>query len=594
MISLLMERYPEIGFLLTYNPYVPFEVFVGGDGQLNARRASQVLHAENVREEMEAWSSRIAWEEIEVLYIYGLGLGHYYEPIRSWLNGLRTRSAIFIEEDLGVIDAFLKREDAAELIQHPQVHLRVLAHPKQWKELLEELAQTFPSDRIACTALASYPQSRLKKMRLELMRNSAAIHALLSDVLHGHKIFANLLPNFRRFPEAFYVNKWEGDFAGVPAIICGAGPSLGRSIDALKRLEHRALIIAGGSSLAALSRYGVQPHLGMALDPNPDEYLRLRPSQTFETPLLYGNRLLPDVFRTCNGPFGYIRSDTGGPCETYFEQQLGLEGEAIGPDLGREAFSVTTLGVALAYALGCNPIILVGVDLAYTGMHRYAEGVVDANRVTVGQMKKESRVTEQLLRRKDRQGKTVYTLVKWVMESATIGAYAKHHPERLFINATEGGIGFPGIDYRPLEKVVEEHCLTQRDLRGKIHCLIQRERLSGISSARIDELSTSLKASLGRCLQIADEMLVEIGRVESDPNLPLQTGRMVILELDFEEEMAFECLLQTLGPVLDRVINRYFHFSQERKALIDKQKAKWEHFKTVIRSNFEFISVYIP
>jgi hypothetical protein len=556
-----MERYPEIGFLLSYTAYEPFE-----------------------GEETHVWSSSIPWDDIEVLYVCGLRPGPDYGPILQWIRGGRTRSLVFIEEHLGAIDAFLKQDGAEEMLLHPQVHLRFLADPKKWKDLLEELAQKFPSDRIFCTALSSYPKARLRKLRLQLMRNSASIHALFSDVLHGHKIFANLLPNFKRLPESFYVNKWKGSFAGVPAIICGAGPSLGACVDTLKTLENKALIIAGGSTLAALSRYDISPHLGMAIDPNPDEYLRLKPSQTFETPLLYGGRLLPSVFMTCNGPSGYMRSDTGGACETYFEEQLGITGEAIGPDLGREAFSVTTLGIALAYELGCNPIILVGVDLAYTGMQRYAQGVVEANQVTLAQMKQETKVTEKQLLRKDRHGKSVHTLVKWVMEAASIGAYAKKHPDTLFLNATDGGIGFPGIEYCPLETAIERHCLKQRDLRGLIHSLIQQEHLSDITSDRIEELTGALKASLERSFKISEEMLLEISRVEKDPELPLQTGRMVILELDLEEEMAFECLLQMQGPVLDVVMNRYYHFSEERRTLIDKQKSKWEHFKTVIQS----------
>ena len=76
----------------------------------------------------------------------------------------------------------------------------------------------------------------------------------------------------------------------------------------------------------------------MALDPNPEEFDRLRASSAFEVPLLFASRLRPDVFLTCNGPIGYLKSDTGGLFETWMEERLSIEGTAIRPDLGRKAF----------------------------------------------------------------------------------------------------------------------------------------------------------------------------------------------------------------------------------------------------------------
>ena len=39
-----------------------------------------------------------------------------------------------------------------------------------------------------------------------------------------------------------------GKFHGIPAIICGAGPSLTRHIETLKNISDRALIFGGGSA----------------------------------------------------------------------------------------------------------------------------------------------------------------------------------------------------------------------------------------------------------------------------------------------------------------------------------------------------------
>lgn len=573
IMGLLMQRYPDIAFHLSYTHFTPH---------------SDITH-ESV--------SLPDLEKVDVLYVYGLG--RYYEALKSWLQSKRHRQLIIFEDGLAAIDAFLSEVNAAEILHCPQVHLHYLASPKEWDALLEEQASTYPSQSIEVLATKAYAESRKKRyrwIRLQLMRKTASIHALLSEALYYHKLFGNLLPNFRRIPEAFYVNEWKDRFKNIPAVICGAGPSLKSSIPILKQMQQRALILAGGSTITALSAQGISPHLGLALDPNEEEYLRLKPSSSFATPLLYANRLLPDIFNTCNGPYGYMRSETGGASEAWLEDKLDITGDALGPDLGREAFSVTTLAIALACHLGCNPIILTGVDLAFTGMQRYAGGVVAQPRFFLEDAKKEKRAGERMLRRKDREGKWVYTLVKWVMESESIGNYAKLHPECTFINATEGGIGFPGIPFQPLQTIAEQSCKVSFDIKGRIHAEIMRSSLSRIEPCKVEKELEQLFISLKRCHTMCAEMIEELERIEgrvADPEQPLETGKRVILESDFQDEPAFDSLLQNLGPSIDRVMDRCYHFPEDihsleyRKKNVEKSLAKWKQFKTAIEAHLQ-------
>ncbi len=68
-----------------------------------------------------------------------------------------------------------------------------------------------------------------------------------------------------------------------------------------------------------------------------------------------------------------------------------IDAEPVGPELGPEAFSVTTIAIALAVEMGCNPILLDGIDLAYTGMKRYAEGVMPSSSVCLSDMLKQKK-----------------------------------------------------------------------------------------------------------------------------------------------------------------------------------------------------------
>ncbi|MBI3237143.1 MAG: motility associated factor glycosyltransferase family protein, partial [Chlamydiales bacterium] len=427
-MTLLKERYPEFSLLLweeVDSPYPPCPL-----------------------EKSSPFLKKLPLESVDLLYIFGIGSGSSYIWLKGWLEQKKERALIFLEDDLAAISSFSQTEYAEDLLQNSQVHLRFIPAKNHWDEIIEELVKTYPSQKVEVAAIPVYAQKRrafFQKIRLKLMRKSAVCHALMTEALYSHRLTQNILRNIRLWPDSFFANHFQNRFQGIPAIICGAGPSLGPTIPLLQELENRALLIGGGSAIAALTNQGITPHLAIALDPNPEEYERLRAASAYEVPLIYGTRVQPDIFSTCNGPKGYIHSHTGGPCEAYFEKELGIQADPVGPDLGEEALSVTTLAIAFAVQMGCSPILLNGVDLAYTGMKRYAEGIMSTSCVALKDLQKEVRSSERLVKKKGIGGASVHTLVKWVMESSCISSYAKEHPATRFINVSQSGLGFEGI-----------------------------------------------------------------------------------------------------------------------------------------------------
>ncbi|MBI3211935.1 MAG: DUF115 domain-containing protein, partial [Simkania negevensis] len=405
---LLEERYPQLSFLLRF---FPIKSFHWTEEKRNAVKGDFFLHRPNaLQEELKEVFSSFSCCSFETIYIYGIGLGYYYFPLKEWLSKNQERDLVFLEEDLGALSHFLEMEHAEEVLDHPQVHIRFLLDPRKTSSFLRECAKEFPSEKVEVIALESYARhfkKRFQKLRLGLLSASTIEHALFMESLHAHLFFRNLLPNFHLLPQAFLGNAFKGSFQGVPAIICGAGPSLGGAIEELRTLENKALILAGGSSITALSAKGILPHFSLAIDPNEEEYRRLKMASAFEVPLLYGHRVHPLVFSTANSPLGYLHTLSGGAVEIWLEKELGLQPSPLQAGFTIEAMSVTTLAIEFAATLGCNPIILVGVDLAFAGEKMYADGVFPSPSDS-------STVSETRIRKKNREGKWVSTLVKWV------------------------------------------------------------------------------------------------------------------------------------------------------------------------------------
>ncbi len=558
--DLLESRYPNLSFLLRFQEIEPFP----------SREES--VKIENL-------------EKLDSVYIYGLGNGGSYRFLKAWLAENKERDLIFLEENLGAIAAFLETGYASEILTNPQVHIRFNLDKRRLTPFLKECAESFPLEKIGIFALPSYKSSRFYRLRLKLHRLTTIQHAIYLENHYYNLFFKNLHPNFYRMETAFDGNALKGAFRGTPAIICGAGPSLENELETLHAFDHRALIIAGGSAITALSNHGIRPHFGIALDPNFEEVERFKKASAFELPLFYASRLHPDIFQTCNGPHGYLHTQTGGAAERWIEEKLELDSVPLQEGFSIEALSVTTTAIELTTTLGCSPIILVGVDLAFTEGKAYTSGVVATPKDFLKGRKKEVRTAERLLKRKDIYGKPIHTLVKWVMESSAISTFAKKNPHTSFINASSGGLGFRGIPNRPLNQIIMP---SPQDLHGKIHHAIQSQPLLVPKGAVASHLA-SLKKSLKEAkiyIMIAFEELEKTQKTAKDP----ETGRLIFAQMELETLEAYKCFLQDPDRTFLSLLERKY------RPLVWNQldpQLKWHYFHSKWDAYRSLIDFYI-
>ena len=574
--DVLEERYPNLSFLLRMDETasLPFS-----------------LHEDNLDKEVGKAIKPLKMEALEVVYIYGLGLGYYYFPFKEWLAENKERDLIFIEESLSVLKVFLEMEHAGEILSHPQVHIRFNLDKKRLTSFVEECARSFPVERMGIIALSSYKKrhrSRFYRLRLKLHRQTTIEHALFHENRYYNHFIDNFIPNFYRMENSFDGNGLKDAFKDIPAIVCGAGPSLANDIETLRRLQERALIFAGGSAITALSHQGVIPHFGIAYDPNEEELKRFMAASSFEIPILYASRLHAGIFNTCNGPSGYLHTQTGGWAEYWMEDKLGLNQEPLQMGFTMEALSVTTAALQLACSYGCNPIILVGVDLAFTNNQAYTLGVMTSSSARLKKRKEEVRTSEKLLSRKDIYGNPISTLIKWVMESATISTFVKNNSDFTFINATSGGLGFKNVPNTLLHKLSFSCCY---DLYGMVHQAIETHPLP-IAPGKIEEQITLLRESLEKAesyIGIAFEELEKVKGKGVDP----ETGRLIFAQMELETLDAYIALLRSHDSSFAVLLNRKYRPNTWGKISYSLKwnflYSKWSAYKNLIQEYKEKI-----
>lgn len=330
--------------------------------------------------------------------------------------------------------------------------------------------------------------------------------------------------------------------------------------DLLRNIQDKALIFAGGSAINALNSADIQPHFGAGIDPNAEQSERYKKNTAFEVPFLYRNRLFHDAFKIVHGPRLYITGSGGYDIARWFEEKFEIATNPEGEDLD-EGFNIANFCIAIAHALGCDPIICVGMDLAFTEMHVYSKGVIEKTAVTKKQILEGLDLDSTAIMRPDIFGNQVYTLWKWIEESYWISSFAKNNPNMTFINATEGGIGFPGIPNVPLAETIKTYLTRNYDLVSRLHCEIQNNAMPQITADGLVEAEKELRDSLVRSQAHLQVLLEEtnsvIEQIKKNKIVPstLQSGKAALSEIELSEEPGYNYVLEVFNIVYSKILN---------------------------------------
>lgn len=539
-------------------------------------------------EEANKWFSKLDLRNVQVLYVYGVGLGYYYEAAKNWLEKDPSHFLVFIEDNLKVIHQLFETNLGFSILRDPQVQLHYFTNLQDSKEVFELLYWNFIMTEMKVSALKYYQKVKkdlFNDIHHKIIYDASVKNALLDEYLkYGAAFYKNFYPNMRSLEGAYLGNGLFGKFKKIPAIICGAGPSLGKQLPQLSAFKDKALIFAGGSALNVLNAANIQPHFGAGIDPNPLQFDRLSKNQAFEIPFFYRNRLLHQAFKMIHGPRLYITGSGGYDISEWFEEQLGIKGELLD-----EGHNVVNFCVEIAYALGCDPIIFVGMDLAYTDMKSYSPGVVTKNKVKKKDILNPDNFDAAALLRKDIYGNPIYTLWKWIAEADWIGDFAKNHSNVSLINSTEGGLGFPQVPCLNLSEAAKKYFLKSFDLNGRVLGEIQCASLPQVKKEKLEKLMEELRQSLIRCIECFKILIEETNiikqKIKKENNIPtaLQTGRAALYEADLAEEIAYQYVLEIFNMAYSRVLNRELYQinieqTSEKKRMIKKLEINEKRF----------------
>ncbi|MBF0293479.1 MAG: motility associated factor glycosyltransferase family protein [Nitrospinae bacterium] len=280
---------------------------------------------------------------------------------------------LLVEPDIDLFAAIISQEDFSRAFELERVFLAVGEKPHAATIIRAEEAfslftiTNFPVLENSWSAglYAGY-FAEVKNRLAELM----AMGKQNTDTLAilGAEWRKNILENLPAIVKSPPVSSLFGKFAGVPAIIVAAGPSLDKNIRLLSSLANSAIIIAVDTAVRSLLLAGVEPHIVVALDSQMENYRHLAgvklPNSLYAlnpvvNPLIVKERRGPMVFT------GYTE-----PLFEWVETVIGERGSV------RTGGSVATSAFDLAMKMGCSPVIFIGQDLCYSATATHADGTM--------------------------------------------------------------------------------------------------------------------------------------------------------------------------------------------------------------------------
>ncbi len=459
----------------------------------------QLLHDDNPLEEAKTWFEALAPSDNHLIFVYGVGLGYYYAAALEWLKNPQNH-LIFLEDDPEVIRRLFETDLGSKIVQNLQVSLFLLSQSDSQKcmQEIQNITKVFAHIPYTISALKAYAQKSDQKayqnLHYQLDHWIALRRACLAEFNnYGRHFYFNFYPNLIYLPEAYRCNLLQNQFKGMPAIICGAGPSMDKNLDLLENLCERALIFAGGTALNAVNSRGFWPHFGLGIDPHIPGRTRLIMHTAYEVPYIYKARASFSCMQLVHGLKICSEGSETSRLPSWFEKKMGINAPEI-----NSGFNVVNFSFSIAKLLGCNPIILVGVDLAYSDSKSYHSGVKSHPLHPKEQNLRTKNAQEELIVRQDIYGKPVYTLWKWINESMWFASQAAETPEIVIINSTEGGIGMQNIPNIALKDAADKYLHQTHALAVRLHGEIQNCHMPEHVTLRtlinlVEELQISFK-----------------------------------------------------------------------------------------------------
>ena len=449
------------------------EIVVGRRGVATVvHRGIQLASAYDPRKEGERIAAKAVESNPDLIVVVGFGLGYHVEAIRAKSaaqlivyepSAIRMRAALSVRPSLMIL---------------ADQHLDLASEPTRLFRLIE--ARYAPGLKVHVDihppTVALAPEATREAVA-QISRAKDYLDISIGTRVRDLKTWGDMtMQNAGSILKSPSFRELFGRFRNRPAVVVSAGPSLNKQLPLLAKYRDRVLVICIGQALGALRSAGIEPDLVHILESKNVAHQLTRVGTAENINLVLTNDV--DV-RLFDAPVRsrFIATPTADRIGRWIASTLGREGWTFGGS------TVAHGAVSLAAAVGANPIMLIGQDLAYTNGQHYAEGsAYDKVKVTIGDdgySTIDSSSRREMLGSDPSRGPTRMRVVKvqgWygdmVSTSPSYAGFIDGYRDLSLIcrqrgseilNCTEGGAFIEALEHTPFADALAQHAVESFD-----------------------------------------------------------------------------------------------------------------------------------
>lgn len=524
------------------------------------------------------------------------------------IDKFKENLGLLKSNDIYIIFGLSCGEHLKELLKIKKSKNRILVieHNEELIEYVKNKYDFINDEKFIITSREDYIRSYIASIKSNLVDNTRIVHysnyskifiekvresfAIIKDGINSiiidrntellfEKIwFDTLISNIKYSSNATPINKFKNKFFNNPAFIVSAGPSLEKNIHELKKNKN-GIILTGGRTLRSLLDEGIEPDLFVGLDSADESYQLVKKRlDKLKVPLLFNETTNKDIVKNHKSK-KLIYGD-----RQFIKSIWGVDGQNFVSG-GSVAHAITSCAIFL----GCNPIVFVGQDLAYTDNKGHAKIAYNELNETIKNLDDTELFDTKYKKNSDIyvtdiNGGVVRTSIILNDFKKSFEQIIENNKQIKFIDATEGGAFIKGSEVKSLKEVIES--LNYDDMKKEnFKELIHDSSVEDEVKQYIDNLQKQIKKFINKCNQGLNELekLKFNYLANKDVNKYIKNLDKIDLELrDFNQKV------DILNSLLYKEI---YNIENDDELLINNKDSKIEVFNKIYNKNKKIYTI---
>ncbi|MGP1521393.1 MAG: motility associated factor glycosyltransferase family protein [Treponema sp.] len=479
-------------------------------------------------------------------YFCFLGLGLAYH-VESCIKENNNAGIVLVEPDIFIFILFLASRKLDFLFSHPSLIIIPATSPTETLAILENI-----DVNNSFYFKADLDVSKSWFIEFNTLKNRHhRKHLLNCNTLKKFYIrwLKNFIKNISITSTLPSISIFKNAFLGFSSIIFAAGPSLDFHIKELKSLQNQFIIIAVDTSLKALLEGGITPDFVLLMDGQYLNYLHILGVNAPYSILITESSVYPSVFYSNFKAKCLVSSFF--PLGKYMEGNTNESLSAGG--------SVATTAWDFARFIGCNPIIMAGLDLAFTQNKTHSsackfekDAMVFSDRFLT--LEKTSYKMLDINNTEKAKGYKGYVLTdaKMKMFAWWFESKIEEYPDIKTYNFMAQGLKIPNMP--SIEKSEVLSFLTGKDKKEIIDIVLEKDK-KDVSFNEKAILFDKISSSFMRLLILVNEAITFLGKKSKNILYQLQVINKKIKEDEIYSHTGFDAILKSIEAEFESIEN---------------------------------------